>query len=111
VIPTTPAYVWEHPKQLPVPATIGVYDIEHGDPHLPRAHQHIDLVYFTRPLSDQALALPAEDGWAWVSEEVLATRSELPRPDGGGDVHIAEDVRRLGLEAIAAVRALEVGAA
>jgi 8-oxo-dGTP pyrophosphatase MutT (NUDIX family) len=111
VVPTSAAYGWDHPRQLPAPATIGIYDIDGGDPHLPRPHQHIDLVYFTQPLSGQSLALPIEDGWLWVSEELLSTRHALPRPDGGGEVPIAEDVRRLGLEAIAAVRALEVGAA
>lgn len=111
VVPTAPALGVAQPRQLPPPVTIGVYDIERGDPHLPRAHQHIDLVYFTRPLAGQALALPdGAEGWLWVSEAALRGRAALPCP-GGGEAAVPEDVRRLGLEAIAAVRAREAGAA
>lgn len=100
-----------HEPHLPAPVTIGVYDIERGDPHQRDAHQHIDLVYFTRPLEGQALTLPdGGDGWLWVSETELRDGALLWCP-GGGQAPVPEDVRRLGLEAIATVRALEVGAA
>jgi hypothetical protein len=96
---------------LPPPVTIGVYDIERGDPHQPLAHQHIDLVYFTRPLEGEVLTLPnGGEGWLWVSEAALRDRAMLSCP-GGGEAAVPEDVRRLGLEAIATARALEVGAA
>ena len=108
VVPTASGYAYDHPRQLPPPVTIGVYDI----PEPGRPHQHIDLVYFTRPLAGQSLALPEDgNGWLWVSEETLRNKEYLPRPDGTGGATIPEDVRRLGLDAIAMVRALEVGAA
>jgi 8-oxo-dGTP pyrophosphatase MutT (NUDIX family) len=112
VVPTGPAYAWTRPGRLPAPVTIGVYDIERGDSHQPAPHQHIDLVYFMRPLPGQSLVLPdAGEGWLWVSEDVLERGGVLPRPDGGGDAVVPEDVRALGLDAIRAVRAVEVGAA
>ncbi len=108
VVPTTSGYAYDHPRQLPPPVTIGVYDIDEPG----RLHQHIDLVYFTRPLAGESLTLPdGGHGWLWVSEETLRSEEYLPRPDGEGGARIPDDVRRLGLDAITAVRALEVGAA
>lgn len=108
VVPTTTRYAHEQPAQLPPPVTIGVYDIdEPGNPH-----QHIDLIYFTRPRGGEPLELPDDgNGWLWVSEDALRSDGPLARPDGDGAAAVPEDVRRLGLDAIAAVRALEVGAA
>ena len=112
VVPTAHAYAHTQPRQLAPPVTIGVYDIAAGDLHLPRAHQHVDFVYFTRPLPGQALRLPdGGDGWRWVPEEALRRRAPLSRPGGGGEAPVPEDVRLLGLDAIAVVRALEAGAA
>ncbi len=108
VVPTTPLATYDQPRQLPPPVTIGVYDIEEPG----RPHQHIDFIYFTRPLAGEPEALPDDgNGWLWVSEEALRSEDYLVRPDGAGGAAIPEDVRRLGLDAIAAVRALEVGAA
>ena len=89
------------PRQLPPPVTIGVYDIADVTPH-----QHIDFVYFTRPLGAGTAELPDNDlGWRWVSEAELAAAAPLPRPDGTGTTAVPDDVRRLGLAAIAAARA------
>lgn len=113
IVATTPAYDhWAYPRHLPVPVTVGVYDIEPGDPHQRAPHQHIDLVYFTRPLPGQALTLPDVDdeGWLWVSAETLRA-GEVLRSPHGGEAAIAEDVRQLGIDAIEAVRVFEAGAA
>src|SRR5690606_34720121 len=81
IVPTSPRYTYDHPRQLPPPVTIGIYDIE--DPANP--HQHIDLVYFTRPLAGEPLTLPDDgNGWLWVSEETLRNEDYLERPDGEG---------------------------
>ena len=139
VVPTTRLYPHELPRQLPPPVTIGVYDIdEPGSPH-----QHIDFVYFTRPASGVALALPDHalpalpdnalpalpdnplpalpdnalpalpdngEGWRWVDAETLRTAGVVL--DGpAGPASVPEDVRRLALDAIAAVEALAVGVA
>jgi 8-oxo-dGTP pyrophosphatase MutT (NUDIX family) len=90
------------PPQLPPPVTIGVYDIER-DSGTPRPHQHIDFVYFTRPVTGARLDLPVTDGWAWVDESTLEESTELAPPEGP-PAAIPEDVRRLGLAAIAAAR-------
>lgn len=93
------------PEQLPPPVTILVEDIDEPG----RPHQHIDLIYFTRPTSDAALSPPRDPpqaDWRWV------TAAELERAaiDGeGADGVIAEDVRKLGLLAIA--RAAETAVA
>ena len=107
VVPTTRSYPHELPRQLPAPATIGVYDIEEpGNPH-----QHIDFVYFTRPAAGDVPALPDNaEGWRWVDAETLrAPGVVLDGPDGPAEV--PEDVRRLALDAIAAVEMLAAGVA
>ena len=107
VVPTARPYPHGHPRQLPPPVTIGVYDIdEPGNPH-----QHIDLVYFTRPRAAVAPELPHNhELWRWVSSgELNDPGITLAGPDGPSVVE--EDVRRLGLDAIAAVRAVEADVA
>ncbi len=93
-----------HPEQLPPPVTILIEDIDEPG----RPHQHIDLIYFTRPANGAALDPGIDGDWRWV------TTAELERaaldgqgPDGG----LNEDVRKLGLLAIArAAAATEVSA-
>jgi len=96
---------FEHskPVQLQPPVTIGVYDIER-DGGTSSPHQHIDFVYFTRPGQGARLDLPQADGWAWVDEATLVGATALAPPQGP-PAAIPEDVRRLGLAAIAAARA------
>ena len=95
-------FAYAHPPQLAVPAAMAVYDIPR-DGSLPGPHQHIDLIYFTRPLDD-APALPQDDDhWAWVDEATLQHRPAFFE-DGGRRAEVAEDVRELALAAIAAVR-------
>jgi 8-oxo-dGTP pyrophosphatase MutT (NUDIX family) len=95
-------FAYAHPPQLAVPAAMAVYDIPR-DGSLPGPHQHIDLIYFTRPL-DPAPALPEdEDCWAWVDEATLQRRPAVFEARGRRG-EVAEDVRELALAAIAAVR-------
>ncbi|MGD9934753.1 MAG: NUDIX hydrolase [Dehalococcoidia bacterium] len=100
IVPAGLPFQYGEPPQLPPPAAIGVYDIA-SDGSLKEPHQHIDLVYFTRP---RRIALPTTDGWAWVDATTLRNNVPLAPPFGGEAVCIAEDVRELGLAAIAAVR-------
>ncbi len=65
--------------QPPPPATIGVFEIP-SDGSLKELHEHIDMVYFTRPRS---LALPETDGWRWVDAATLRDNVALTPPDGG----------------------------
>ncbi len=89
VIPTGPRWGAEPPGQLQAPVKIGVYDIP-KDGGLAEPHQHIDLIYFTRPL--EAGANLPDDGhdWTWFDAAGLAG-PEIPG-----------DVRELGLAAIMA---------
>ena len=107
IVPTATPYPHDHPRQLPAPVTIGVYEI--AEPDYP--HEHIDLVYFTRPRAPEVPTLPdSGEGWRWVGSEEL--RAPAPLLDGpAGPVAVPEDVRRLALDAIAAVDALAAGAA
>jgi 8-oxo-dGTP pyrophosphatase MutT (NUDIX family) len=99
VIHTAEPYPHPGRPHLPAPASAGIYEIP-GDSHLPDAHEHIDFVYFARPLAPtQAPRLPEGDPpWLWVSEEEL--RGDAPLRAGGREAHPAEDVRALGLAAI-----------
>lgn len=102
VLATGPAFAYAQPPQLPAPATMAVYDIPR-DGSLDEPHQHIDLVYFTRPRGN-APALPEDDDcWAWVDEATLRARNALTHARGRSAA-IAEDVRELGLAAITAAR-------
>lgn len=89
VVPTGLRFLAEPPGQLVAPVKIGVYDIP-ADSVLAEPHQHIDFIYFTRPLiADPSLP---DDGheWTWFEAGALASPA------------IPADVRELGLAAIAA---------
>ncbi len=89
----------EGPAVLPPPVVILVEDIvRHDQPF----HQHIDHVYFTRPLDavDLEAPIPGHRAWHWTTPEELANAFSLPAPDGTL-VPVAEDVRLLGIRAIA----------
>jgi 8-oxo-dGTP pyrophosphatase MutT (NUDIX family) len=103
VIPTPPPFAYTDPRQLPAPAAMAVYDLGEGDRSLPQHHQHIDLIYFTRPSQDGAGALPEEEDWLWASEDELR-RDLLVHPVTGRSAAVADDVRELALAAIAAER-------
>ena len=88
-------------EQLEPPRTIlveDVYDETVG------AHQHIDMIYYTRVIVDceESGARPdVPAGWCWVTVDELREGVALERLDGARAVP-PEDVRVLGLEAIAA---------
>ena len=82
-----------YPDQVIPPYTIMVEDIH--DP-VQGFHKHIDMIYFCLPIGHTALP----EGWRWVSRRALETASNLNR-DGGPPEPPPEDVRALGLRAIA----------
>ena len=108
VIATAPVLGHREPAQLPPPVTSGVYDIS-ADSGRNVPHQHIDFVYFARPVAGANLVLPdGDEGWVWVDEVALRSDAPLPRPgDSAEAAAIPEDVRGLALASIAAVRDLE----
>lgn len=88
------------PVVLPPPAVILVEDIVREDQPF---HQHIDHVYFTRALRPADFDAPIPHGGVhtWVDAATLESAFSLPAPDGTL-VPVAEDVRLLGIRAIAA---------
>ena len=99
VIPSAPALPFAYPGQVQPPYTILLEDSpEPGEPH-----QHVDLIYFCRPV-DGAQDRPPGD-FHWVDEATLHDNRPLElsasRPRR---VPIADDVRLLALKAIETAR-------
>lgn len=105
IIPPADLLVCEGPAVLPPPAVILVEDIVRPDQPF---HQHIDHVYFTRPLERVDLAAPILGGHPsrWLHTDEMRHAFSLEAPDGTL-VPVAEDVRLLGIRAIAAAAASE----
>ena len=97
ILPTRAPFQYRQPLQLPAPATIMLEDIPatSSEP----AHQHLDLIYFSRP---QDLDPPAPLGgtWRWVTADELGNNYALAPSKGSPPVSVPEDVRMLGLAAI-----------
>ena len=93
-----------HPVVLPPPAVILVEDIVRADQPF---HQHIDHVYYTRAIRVVDVEAPIPHGpHRWVTAGELSAAFSLPSPDGTL-VPVAEDVRLLGVRALAAAAASE----
>lgn len=104
VVPPPGLLVVERPLVLPPPAVILIEDIVRDDQPF---HQHIDHVYFTVARSRVDFAAPIPHGeHRWFSMDHLASAFSLPAPDGTL-VPVAEDVRLLGIRALAAAAAME----
>jgi 8-oxo-dGTP pyrophosphatase MutT (NUDIX family) len=100
VIPLIGLMSFDDPKQLPAPYTILVEDIPGPD----EPHQHIDLIYFCRPV-DGTLGDPVPDPTLrWVDESELRSNVTLDVTGCGLSVAVPEDVRQLSLIAIETVR-------
>jgi 8-oxo-dGTP pyrophosphatase MutT (NUDIX family) len=91
----------DSPVVIPPPAVILIEDIVRADQPF---HQHIDHVYFTRATVEVDFAAPIPHGVHHAVE--LGEAFSLPAPDGTL-VPVAEDVRLLGIRALAAAAALE----
>ena len=95
VVPTGEVLRLPYPEQVHPPYTIMIEDIH--DP-IQGFHQHIDMIYFCRPV-DAEKPVELTDGWRWVSREAL----EAGRPLTGGastPEPPPDDVRLLGVRAI-----------
>jgi 8-oxo-dGTP pyrophosphatase MutT (NUDIX family) len=106
VIDGDPPFAYTHPRQLPVPAAMAVYNLQNGDRTVREHHQHIDLVYFTRPLVADAPGAASHDefSWVWVDEPTLRRNAVLIDERSGAAAAVPEDVRELAFAAIAAER-------
>ena len=90
---------FDAPAQIPAPYTILVEDIAEGP------HQHIDLIYFLRPVAGAERVGVDDDPFVWVTKDQLRRGEALPVASCGVDLPVPEDVRLLALEALAALRA------
>lgn len=106
VIPPADLLVTPGPRVLPPPAVILIEDIVRADQPF---HQHVDFVYYTRPIDEARIDFDApipHGACTWATGAQLAGEFSLPAPDGTL-VPVAEDVRLLGLRALDAAQALE----
>ena len=106
VVPHEPELAFDNVGQLPSPVKIIVADVLdaiEGD------HQHIDMSYVLRPVAGAAREEPERDhGFRWVSEQELRRNDPLPVASCGVEMCVPEDVRVIGLKAIALVRGWQV---
>ncbi len=87
-----------NPRQMPAPYTILIEDIPARDDEA--AHQHIDLIYFCRPVDGAAAEPVADPTLRWVDESELRLSKPLDVAGCGVSVPVPEDVRELALIAI-----------
>jgi len=99
IVPHAALPAFTNIPQIPPPVAIIVADV----PEPP--HQHIDMSYVVRPRPGSVRGTPAEDhGFIWVAEDQLRRAEALPVAARGVDIAVPEDVRVIGLRAIALVR-------
>jgi len=104
VVPGGRSFSFTNVGQLPSPLSIIVADVGEGD----AMHQHIDLAYVVRPVAGVDDVEPECDhGFVWVSEQQLRDCETLPVAATGAETPLTDDVREVGIEAIALVRAAE----
>ena len=96
VVPTAPRLDLAYPEHVQPPFTIMIEDIH--DP-VQGYHQHIDMIYFCRPVGE-----PGElnDGWRWIDRERLMAGRPIPGGEGPDEAP-PEDVRVLAEHAFALI--------
>jgi 8-oxo-dGTP pyrophosphatase MutT (NUDIX family) len=96
VVSTSRYLPFSYPGQLAAPYTVLLEDIPGpGEPH-----QHIDLIYFVRPLEDAGHATVDDPTLRWVAAAELRDNAPLDVAGCGVSAAIPEDVRQLALAAI-----------
>jgi 8-oxo-dGTP pyrophosphatase MutT (NUDIX family) len=100
VIATGSSLSFDYPEQLPAPYTILVEDIPGPD----EPHKHIDFIYFVRPIDGASHDSVDDPTLRWVSAEELRDNVTLDVTGCGVSAQIVEDVRKLALIAIEALR-------
>jgi len=88
------------PGQIAPPYTILVEDIPDGP------HQHIDMIYFVRPVPGAPRAAPADD-FIWVTAQQLRANEPLDVAACGVAIPVPDDVRLLALRGMELVGSLD----
>jgi 8-oxo-dGTP diphosphatase len=83
------------PAQLAAPVTILIEQVTDGH----RRHEHIDLIYFCRPLEPPPAAF-SDPTIRWLDAAALEANAPLAAAGDSGVAAVPEDVRVLALEAI-----------
>jgi len=96
VIPLAPTMPIDYPGQLPAPYTILV----ENSPELGSPHQHIDFIYFCRPLDGPPPDPLPDPTVRWVDEATLRSNRPLELAEGNLFAPVPTDVRLLALIAI-----------
>ena len=105
IISPASALPFDYPRQVPPPYTILIEDIPGPDGR----HQHIDLIYFCRPVAGAGSVDPSPDPTLrWVHESELRDDRSLDVAGCGVAARVPEDVRRLALIAIETARMLSI---
>lgn len=79
VVPTGHPITLDYPTQVHAPFTIMVEDID--DP-VQGFHQHIDMIYFCKPVD---IPETLNDGWLWIEREHLENGQPI---DAGDQPHV-----------------------
>jgi len=101
IVATSPSHAFTQPRQLPAPYTILLEDIPDSEEP---AHQHIDLIYFVRPVDGADHGTVEDPTLRWVSEAELRDNGSLEVRGRDRSAAVEADVCTLALAAIAAVR-------
>ena len=96
IVPTATRLDLRYPEHVQPPFTIMIEDIH--DP-VQGYHQHIDMIYFCRPMGEPGAM---NDGWLWIGREALRAGTPIQR-DGGPSEVAPEDVRLLAEYAFALI--------
>jgi len=104
VVPTRSPVPLGSSAHVPAPVAILINDISDGP------HQHINMVYFLRPINGSTLQPQGDEVFAWVDAETLRRREPVDLTCCGVMAPVAADVRLLGLAAIGLVRRATEGA-
>lgn len=99
VVPLSQPHGFTYPEQLPAPYAVLLEDIPGPD----GPHKHIDLIYFARPLVDAAHLTVDDPSLRWVTGTELEANAPMDVAGCGLSVAVPDDVRELGLAAIATV--------
>ena len=90
ILPTNENFPFIEPIQITSPVSILLEDIEETK-NEPK-HQHIDLIFFAKPVMLKDVILP--DGWYWVSEIELNNDQLFNENISKGNGFILDDVIR-----------------
>ena len=97
-----PPLPFAYPPQLPPPVTILLEQVSDGV----QQHEHIDLIYYCRPLHEPPLRFD-DPTTRWVGRAELERNEPVAPAPGEAPACVPEDVRLLALDAIARVQRTE----